>query len=434
MLRPMAWSNFHEIVAPPLVDTYSSQVAGIDSIIFEDRFLSPEFFEDPYPYYRYLLDNDPVVWSDKVRGWLVSSFEDVQSGLQNSTVFGSGGRIDEAAQSLSEQAREENAVALDCLNAMMSFRDAPDHTRLRRLVSKAFTARRVAGFEPQIQKIVDELLDSWPRGQDFDLVETFSFPLPAMVICRMLGIPDERLGDINRWADGIVNLLSAGVMTETAARNASTVVTEASSYLSQLIDEKRSHPGDDLLSALVVLEEDEESLSRGELIAMIIQLFFAGFETTEGLIGNALSVLLAQADTFEELAGNRDFAEWTTEEALRFDNSIQRQTRVARADVYVQDVLIPQGSYVFFLIGAANRDPRRFDRPDVFDPSRADLGSVAFGHGAHFCLGAPLARLETRIALQSIAERYPGLQMAAKPTYGSLLAVRKPKSLMLHIG
>jgi cytochrome P450 len=163
-------------------------------------------------------------------------------------------------------------------------------------------------------------------------------------------------------------------------------------------------------------------------------LFFAGFETTEGLIGNALSVLLEQADIFAQLAGNRDFAESTTEEALRFDNSIQRQTRVARADVYVQDVLIPQGSYVFFLIGAANRDPRRFDRPDIFDPSRADLGSVAFGHGAHFCLGAPLARLETRIALQSIAERYPDVQMAGKPTYGSLLAVRKPKSVMLRIG
>lgn len=403
-------------------------------MIFEDEFLSPEFFEDPYPYYRHLLQNAPVVWSERVRGWLVSTFEDVQAGLQDSAVFGSGGRIDEAAQALTVHAREENAIALDCLNAMMSFRDAPDHTRLRRLVSKAFTARRVAGFEPQVQAIVDELLDSWPRGEEFDLVESFSFPLPAMVICRMLGIPDDRLSDINRWADGIVHLLSAGVMTESAAAQASTVVSEATSYLNGLIETKRTDPGEDLLSALVVLEEDEEALSRAELIAMIIQLFFAGFETTEGLIGNALGVLLEQRDTFEGLSGNRDFAESTTEEALRFDNSIQRQTRVAREDVQVRDVLIPRGSYVFFLIGAANRDPRRFDRPDTFDPSRADLGNVAFGHGAHFCLGAPLARLETRIALQSVAERYPSLRIAARPTYGSLLAVRKPKRLMLEIG
>lgn len=403
-------------------------------MISEEDFMTPEFFADPYPYYRYLLDSAPVAWSDKVQGWLVSPFEAVQAGLQDSVRFGSGGRIDEAARALSQEVRENNSIALSCLNAMMTFRDAPDHTRLRRLVSKAFTARRVAGFEPRIQEIVDELLDEWPRSGDFDLVQTFSFPLPAMVICRMLGIPDERLGDINRWAEGIVNLLSAGVMTETAARSARDVVIEATEYLNALIDEKRSQPSDDLLSALVVLEEEEDALTRDELIAMIIQLFFAGFETTEGLIGNALSVLLQQNETFCELAGNQEFAELATEEALRFDNSIHRQTRVAREDVLVQDVLIPSGSYVFFLIGAANRDPRKFNHPDIFDPRRKDLGSVAFGHGAHFCLGAPLARLETRIALQSIAERFPNLRRAGAPEYGSLLAVRKPKQMLLTVG
>lgn len=396
--------------------------------------MSRQFFENPYPYYQYLLNHAPVAWSEKVQGWLVSPFDDVQAGLQDSTAFGSGGRIDEAAQALSREAREANAPALACLNAMMSFRDAPDHTRLRRLVSKAFTARRVASFEPRIQEIVDELLDAWPAAGEFDLVTNFSFPLPAMVICRMLGIPDERLKDINRWADGIVQLLSAGVMTEHAAQGARTAVVEATTYLNGLIEEKRSAPGDDLLSALVVLEEEEEALSRDELIAMIIQLFFAGFETTEGLIGNALSILLAQPEDFKSLAGDQKFAELTTEEALRFDNSIQRQTRVAREDVSIQNVMIPSGSYVFFLIGAANRDPRRFDNPDSFNPLRGDLGNVSFGHGAHFCLGAPLARLETRIALQSIAERFPRLQLADRPTYGSLLAVRKPKSLMLRIG
>jgi len=408
-------------------------VPGIDSIISEEDFLSRTFFENPYPYYQYLLDRAPVAWSEKVQGWLVSPFDDVQAGLQDSTAFGSGGRIDEAAQALSQEAREENAPALACLNAMMSFRDAPDHTRLRRLVSRAFTARRVASFEPRIQEIVDELLDAWPTSGEFDLVTNFSFPLPAMVICRMLGIPDDRLDDINRWADGIVQLLSAGVMTEHAAQGARAAVVEATNYLNGLIEEKRSAPGDDLLSALVVLEEEEEALSRDELIAMIIQLFFAGFETTEGLIGNALSILLAQPGDFRSLSGDQKFAELTTEEALRFDNSIQRQTRVAREDVLLQNVVIPKGSYVFFLIGAANRDPRRFDEPDSFNPLRGDLGNVAFGHGAHFCLGAPLARLETRIALQSIAERFPSLELANGPTYGSLLAVRKPTRLTLRI-
>ena len=408
-------------------------MAGIDSTISEEDFMTREFFNDPYPYYEYLLESAPVAWSEKVSGWLVSPFTAVQSGLHNSALFGSGGRIDEAALSLSAEAREKNAIALRCLNAMMTFRDAPDHTRLRRLVSKAFTPRRIASFEPQIRGIVSELLDQWPKRGEFDLVERFSFPLPAMVICRMLGIPDERLPDINRWAEGIVNLLSAGVMTEGAAEEARTVVTEATEYLDGLIGRKRANPEDDLMSALVVLEEEDDALNREELIAMIIQLFFAGFETTEGLIGNALNVLVDREDIYAGLAGNSVYAELVTEEALRFDNSIHRQTRVARRDVEIEGVVVPEGSYVFFLIGAANRDPRHFMSPSTFDPHRSDQGSVAFGHGVHFCLGAPLARLETRIALESIAERFPRLRRVEGPEYGSLLAVRKPMRFLLEV-
>lgn len=408
-------------------------MTGIDSTSVEKEFLTPGFFQDPYPFYEYLLAEAPVVWSDQLNGWLVSPFEDVQTGLQ-SPAFRSGGRIDQAAKALAPEVREASADALACLNAMMSFRDAADHTRLRRLVSRGFTARRVAALEPQIYELVNELLDEWPESGTFDLVETFSFKLPAMVICRLLGIPMDRLDDINRWAEGIVNLLSAGVMTPQAAAQAQLMVVEASEYMNTLIEEKRANPADDLLSALVVIEgEDDEALSRAELIAMVIQLFFAGFETTEGLIGNALNVLLRNKDVFAPLAGDQEYAELVTEEALRFDNSIHRQTRIAEENTELQGVAIPKDSYVFFLIGAANRDPRRFDNPNVFDPRRPDLGSVAFGHGVHFCLGAPLARLETRIALQLIAERFPTLEPAGDPVFGELLAVRKPKYFMLQI-
>lgn len=428
-----AGRQFVESGSPALGGRYCNEVPGIDSTVSEEDFLTPGFFQDPYPYYRMLLEQSPVAWSTKVNGWLVSPFDEVQAGLQDSARFGSGGRIDQAAKALNERVLAENAPAFACLNAMMSFRDAPDHTRLRRLVSKAFTARRVASFEPEIHRLVHALLDDWPNHGEVDLVSTFSFKLPAMVICQLLGIPLDRLDDINRWAEGIVNLLSAGVMSESAAIGAREVVIEASEYLGLLLDQKRIEPADDLMSALAQLEDDEDALSREELIAMIIQLFFAGFETTEGLIGNALSVLLEDKETFLGLAGNPELSELTTEEALRFDNSIQRQTRIARQDIEMMGVSIPAGSYVFFLIGAANRDPRRFESPDVFDPTRPDLGSVAFGHGVHFCLGAPLARLETKIALSAIAERFPTLRKSGEPTYGSLLAVRKPKTMRLFI-
>lgn len=399
---------------------------------WENGFLTADFFRDPYPFYQELLTNSPVIWSEKVSGWLVSTFEDVQNGLQ-STSFGSGGRIDQAAKVLGPAVREENSAAIACLNAMMSFRDSPDHTRLRRLVSKAFTPRRVATFEPQIQEIVNELLEEWPLEREFDLVATFSFKLPAMVICRLLGIPMDRLNDINRWAEGIVNLLSAGLMTPVAAQGAQVAVIDATAYLDSLIEIKRREPADDLLSALVVLEDGGDALSREELIAMVIQLFFAGFETTEGLIGNALNVLLQDPDQFRAIAGNRELAEITTEEALRFDNSIHRQTRIAREDIEIQGVRIRKGDYVFFMIGAANRDFRRFKEPNTFNPKRSDLGSVAFGHGVHFCLGAPLARMETTIALQSLSERFPNLRRVSAPEYGSLLAVRKPQQMKIAI-
>jgi len=220
-------------------------------------------------------------------------------------------------------------------------------------------------------------------------------------------------------------------MTPEAARSANEAVIEASEYLESLIIEKEQHPTHDLLSDLIVIENEDGSFSREELIALVIQLFFAGFETTEGLIGNALNILLQQRESYSELVDDQSITEKLTEEVLRFDNSIQRQTRIARKNIEVNGVEIIQGDYVFFLIGAANRDPRRFTNPNHFNSHRKDAGNVSFGHGSHFCLGAPLARLETQIALRNIANRFPELRLVGDTQYGNLLAVRKPKSLML---
>lgn len=394
----------------------------------DEQFLVPEFFANPYPLYSRLLDEAPVAWSDKAQAWLVCGFDEVSAGLSDPRLS-SGRRIPTLAKALTPTARERDALALDCVARMMAFRDPPAHTRLRRIVSRAFTARRVADLEGQIQELVDALVAQFPRDEAFDLVTALTFPLPALVICRLLGIPEQRLYDVRRWSDAVVALLSSAVMTDDHADHALAAVEEADAYIRSLVDDRRLHPRDDLLTAIALAGVEGDSLSADEITAMVILLFFAGFETTEGLIGNGVLALMADDDVREAMAIDPGLAPAVVEEVLRFDTSVHRQSRVAVDSLTIAGVEVAGGDPVLFMIGAAGRDPRRFRHPDRFDPYREDAGNVGFGHGIHFCLGAPLARLEARIALATLArDRYP-LRSSGPTTYGTLLAVRKPSAL-----
>ena len=395
----------------------------------EDNFLTPSYFDNPYSAYKYMHESAPVFWSKKVSAWIVSPFLEVEEGLHGEQLIAKG-RIAAAASHFTPEEREQYPVSQWTLNRYMNFQDPPDHTRFRRLISKSFTPRSISAMEPKIEALVSRLLDEVTKKERFNLVDDFSFQLPSLVICELLGMPIEKQEDLKRWADGLAGFIASAQVTTEKAKFAETVALEAQEYLKQLFEEIRKNPGENLLSRVLTAPPEDDKLTDQELAALTVNLFFAGFETTEGLISNMVRALSDNPDQLELLRNNPELIEPAVEEALRFDSSIQKQSRIAGEDIEIHGQKIKKGDYVHFMIGAANRDPLRFSSPERFDITRKDAGNVSFGHGIHFCIGAPLARLEARIAIRQLIERMPRIKVIAPlPRYAELFAVRKPLEL-----
>lgn len=393
----------------------------------DDVFLTPAFFHDPYGLYDQLHREMPVAWSAKANAWLVCPYDQVADGLADRKLS-SGARIPTLANALSPANAARNQGILTCLTLMMSFRDDPDHARLRRAVSRAFTARSLGQREEAISAIVHRLLADLPRDEPFDFVSRFAFPLPALVICNILGVPETRLADVHHWADAVVTLLSSATMSDAAADEAQEAMDDADLFIQEALAERRGKGGSDLLSELAEAE-DAGVISRAEVTAMVILLLFAGFETTEGLISNATNQLIRDHRLMSTLADDPQKIPAFIEEVLRFDPPVHRQSRIAREDVQIGEQVIAAGETILFMIGASGRDPGKFQNPNTFDPDRTDASNIGFGYGPHFCLGAPLARLETRIAIEALVALPGRLESAGTATYGNLLAVRKPATL-----
>ena len=398
------------------------------------EFLSAEYFQNPYSVFNNFLVHSPVFWSENLSAWIVSPYDEVEAGLHNEKLNASE-RMNKAAAHFSDEERARYSVILEVLSNWLVFQDPPQHTRLRKLVSKSFTPRTIAALEPKIELIVTRLLDDALKEEDFDLVTKLSFQLPAIVICELLGIPLERAWDVKRWSDGAAGFSAAARVSHEEANYANETAKEASEYLLGLFALLRENPQDNLLSRLIAHKENEDGLTDAELVGLTVNLFFAGFETTEGLIGNAIIALAAHPEQLERVRDDSSLIENVIEETLRFDSSILKQSRVASEDLEIAGKKIAKGDYIHFMIGAANRDPSRFRNPNTFDIFRNDQGHVSFGHGIHFCIGAPLARLEARIALRQLLERIPTLELLTQPaTFPELFAVRKPLALRIKSG
>ena len=385
--------------------------------------MDPEFLADPYPTYHRLREEDPVHHSP-MDFWVLTRYEDVAAVLRDPRF------IKEPLVSM-VAARFGVSVPPGVELSMLD-RDPPDHTRLRSLVSKAFTPRVVEGLRPRIQKMVDDLITRAEAVGTMDLIEEFAYPIPVNVICEMLGVPvddHERFKgwslDIARGLDSVWLPLESEIPKRSgAARHA------IGDYMRGLIAERRASPRGDLLSALIAAEEAGDKLSEDELIATCILLLIAGHETTVNLIGNGTLALLRHPEELRRLRETPGLITSAVEELLRYDGPVQRTARITSTEVTIGGRTIPKGEMVMPFIGAADRDPSQFPDPDRLDLGRADNRHIAFGWGIHFCLGAPLARVEGQIAIDTLVRRLPGLALVdAEPEHRQSLTLRGLKAL-----
>jgi cytochrome P450 len=383
---------------------------------------APGFTEDPYPQYATLRSEDPV-HETALGFWVLTRYDDVVRFLRDTGLSVE----DRNARStvLDQLARETVGDRADRGSYAMLNRDPPDHTRLRRLVSKAFTPRVVEGLRPRIQELVDEALDAAEARGGMELIGDLAFPLPFTVISEMLGMPETDHEQLRQWSGALVKSLEP--QFDPAEIRA---VAEASDAMRELTAEviawKRREPSDDLLSALIAAEEHGDVLSDEELTEQVILLYVAGHETTVNLIGNGTLALLRHRRELERLAHDPSLAANAVEELLRYDSPVQMTRRITLEDVEVDGRRIEGATFVVLVLASANRDERQWGpAADALDLRRDGAqGHVSFGGGAHHCLGAALARLEGQVAFASLAARFPRMELAAEPEWNGRINLR----------
>ncbi|HEY3067924.1 MAG TPA: cytochrome P450 [Methylomirabilota bacterium] len=385
--------------------------------------MDPEFIADPYPTYHRLRAEDPVHLSP-LGFWVLTRYEDVVWALRDPRC---------AKEAIPAFVAARYGVDVPPGNGLsMLDRDPPDHTRLRGLVSKAFTPRVVEGLRPRIQQIVDGLLERVASARAMDLVEEFAYPLPVIVISEMLGVPVEDRERFKEWSMDIARGLDAVMLPPDSQISRRSMMSRRAlaEYFRELMAERRTAPRNDLLSALIAAEEAGDKLNEEELLSTCILILIAGHETTVNLIANGTLALLRHPAELRRLRENPGLIGTAVEELLRYDGPVQRTARIPSSDVVIGGRTIAKGEMLMPFIGAADRDPAQFPDPDRLDITRADNRHVAFGLGIHFCLGAPLARVEGQIAINTLVQRLPELALATdRPEHRQSLTLRGLKSL-----
>jgi cytochrome P450 len=389
-------------------------MAAIDNALSLANLARPEVRADPYSLYARLRSEDPVHWDEPMGFWVLTRYADVVRALHE-PCFSKAQGLTAALNRYPDDERDTAAPMFHFFSKQMLFADPPYHTQLKLLMNKAFTPRAVERMRGDIQQLVDELLDGFPASGQVDVIQQFAYPLPALVIMDMLGLPAGERDRFKEWSDDFAATL--GVVRRVPKpkmEKAGYSLGEFAAYLDAFQATHCLKGHDDLLTAMFSAEEQGSRLSREELVSNAMLLLAAGHETTTNLIGNGLLALLRHPDQMQKLASDPALLPDAIEEMLRYDSPVQVVWRLATEDIEIGGKVIRQGQMVNFILGAANRDPEQFRDPDRFDLSRAANKQVDFSLGTHFCLGAPLARLEGQIAFASLLRRLPGLRLAAE--------------------
>lgn len=388
---------------------------------------SAEFVADPYPAYADLRANRPVWYDERTDHWYVSRYDDVNAMLRDRRL----GRSYLHRYSHAEMGKPAEPTLLEPFwttirNGMLD-REPPDHTRLRRLVSTAFTPRRVEELRPRVQRLMEDLVDDVVGAGEFDLLARVAEPLPVAVIAELLGVPEADRHLLRPWSAQICGMYELNP-TEAAGRTASRACEEFGSYLRRLAADRRRTPTDDLVSALTAVQ----GLTEDELVGTCVLLLNAGHEATVNVTGNGWWSLFRAPDQLARLRTDPSLVPSAVEELMRYDTPLQMFERWVLDDVELYGVTVPRGAELGLLFGSANRDPAVFERPDQLDVSRAPNPHLAFGAGVHFCLGAPLARLELEVSTATLLRRLPGLQLVEEPTWKPAYIIRGLQQLLVQ--
>lgn len=391
---------------------------------------------NPYPQFARLRAEDPVHWSPALKAWVLTRYDDVRRALATAEEM-SPDRLTPFYAKLDVGSRATLAEAMRYLSLWIVFRDPPSHTRLRTLVAKAFLPGTINGFRPAIEDLTERLLDQLAAHGpgETDIVAALTMQLPARVIMRVMGVPERHLHDIKAWSDDIMAFLfSAREIADKYERARRGAVAMAALFRG-LIEERRREPGADLLSLLIAARDESERLSEDELVATAMLLLFAGHETTTNLLSNSILLLLGNPAARELFVAEPELTGTAIEEFLRLDGPSNSMSRVVRVDHEIGGRRLRKGDRVFAMINAANRDPMHFDEPDRLDLERQPNRHLTFGQGAHFCIGAQLARLEARIALPRLFARFPELAPGERaPEWHDSLVARGLRSLSVCPG